>query len=183
MKQNTRKSNFGWLELILGILFIALGIYTFMNPSNSFAGVVAIYGVAAIVTGIVDIVLYVKLERRTGFGPVTSLVTGIFSILAGILILFNPDVGGWAISILFPVWFISHCISRLANTSITRFVAGPAYNTFSLIVNILGIFLGIMLLFNPVASAYSFTYIIGIYLIVLGVGSIVMAFKKTNIPQ
>ncbi len=183
MKSSTRKSNFGWPELILGIIFIALGIYTLINPSSSFLGVVAIYGVAAIITGIVDIVLYVKLERRTGFGPVVSLAAGIFSTIAGILILLNPGAGGRAISVMFPIWFISHCISHLATGGITRFVAGNTYYIFSLVINILGILLGTMLLFNPVASAFSVTWLVGIYLIVLGVGNIVMAFRKTHIPQ
>ena len=31
----TQKSKFGWLELILGILLILLGIYTFTNPSSA----------------------------------------------------------------------------------------------------------------------------------------------------
>jgi len=73
----TQKSKFGWLELILGILLILLGIYTFTNPSTALTTVVIIYGLVSIVTGIADLVLYVKLERRTPARPnLQMMLTG-----------------------------------------------------------------------------------------------------------
>lgn len=85
-----------------------------------------VYGILAIDTGIADIVRYVKLERRTWLGPVLSLVAGILSIIVGILILANPAAGAWALSILFPIWFISHCIARLCNLGFTQMAGGTA---------------------------------------------------------
>lgn len=143
---------------------------------------VIVYGLISIITGIADIIIYIKLEWHTGFGPVVSLIAGVFSILAGILILLNPAAGQWTLAIFFPIWFIAHCISRLANLGFTRMIAGTAYYLFSLIINILGLLLGFMLIFNPWASALSMSYIIGIYLILIGVGSIVMAFSNTDKP-
>lgn len=175
-----RKMGFGWIELILGVLLVLAGVYALANPQAALGSMVVLYGLAAIVTGIADIVIYVKLERRTGFGPVLSLVAGILSILAGIFILLNPGAGQWAFGAFFPLWFIAHCISRLANLGVTRVVAGNAYYYFALIVNILGLILGVLLLFNPWVSMLTLGYIIGLYLVLLGVGSIVMAFAKTN---
>ena len=177
----TRKSKFGWMELILGILLIILGIYTFAKPSTALTSVVIIYGLVSIITGIADIVFYVKLERRTGLGPTVSLIAGILSILAGLLILLIPGAGRWIFAVFFPIWFISHCISRLADLSITRVVAGTAYYYFSLVVNILGLLLGFMMILNPWISVISISYIVGFYLILLGVGSIVMAFSKSGV--
>jgi len=36
--------NFGWLELILGALFVALGVYTFMNPGIALSWIVVFGG-------------------------------------------------------------------------------------------------------------------------------------------
>ena len=79
-----------WTELITGILLIFLGIYSLIRPVGILTGVTVIYGLFAVITGIADIAFYVRMERRTGFGPAVSLVTGILSVLAGILILVNP---------------------------------------------------------------------------------------------
>lgn len=163
---------------MLGILLIILGIYTFLNPNTALGAVVIIYGLVAIVTGITDIALYVSVERRTGFGSALSLVAGILSIIAGILIFINLAAGAWALTILFPIWFIAHCIARLCNLGVTRMVAGTAAYVVSIITAILGLLLGILLLFNPLASALSMVYIVGLYLVLLGIESIVIAFSK-----
>ena len=119
-----RRSASGWIELIIGIILIVLGVLTFIQPSSALTGIVFVYGILAVVTGIADIVFYAKMERHTGFGPAVSLVSGIISILAGVLLLFNPGAGKWAMVILFPIWFIAHCISRLTHLSMIRIAAG-----------------------------------------------------------
>ena len=41
-----RKSGFGWLELILGILLVILGIFSMINPNTALTGIVIVYGIA-----------------------------------------------------------------------------------------------------------------------------------------
>ena len=154
-----------WTELITGILLILLGIYSLIRPVGMLTGVTVIYGLFAVVTGVADIAFCVRMERRTGFGPAVSLVTGILSVLAGILILCNISAGRWVIAILFPVWFIAHCISRLSHLSLY----------FTLVINILGLVMGILMLFNPLAAMLSVSWLIGIYLILLGMDSLMLA--------
>ena len=82
-----RRSRYGWLELIEGILLILLGIYTLCNPGGMLRGITFAYGFLAVITGISDIVFYAKTERYIGFGPTIALVTGILSLLAGLMLL------------------------------------------------------------------------------------------------
>ena len=58
-----RRSRYGWLELIEGILLILLGIYTLCNPGGMLRGITVAYGFLAVITGISDIVFYAKTER------------------------------------------------------------------------------------------------------------------------
>ena len=46
-----RRSRYGWLELIEGILLILLGIYTLFNPGNTIRGITVVYGILAVITG------------------------------------------------------------------------------------------------------------------------------------
>lgn len=178
-----RRSAFGWGELIIGIILIVLGIFTFARPSSALTGIVFVYGILAVVTGIADIVFYVKIERHTGFGPAISLVTGILSIFAGVLLLFNPGAGKWAMVILFPLWFITHCISRLTHLPIIRMTAGTGYYYFTLVVNILGLLMGFVMIFNPLLSFFSVSYIIGCYLILMGVDHLVLAVSNLGMRR
>lgn len=176
-----RRSGFGWFELVIGILLIILGIFTFVRPESTLTGVVVIYGLIAVITGISDIIFYVKMEQHIGFGPTISLVSGILSVMAGIMLLVYPDAGKWILALLFPIWFIAHCISKLSHLNIIRITAGSFYYYFSLIMNILGLVLGVLMLIKPAVSLLSVGVIIGIYLVLLGIDSIVTALSNLGL--
>ena len=128
-------------------------------------------------TGIMDIVFYARVERHTGFGPMTALVSGILSVMCGFMLLVYPSAGQWAMTLLFPLWFLTHCISNLTHLNWVRLVAGRVNYTISLVLNILGIMLATLMLLHPVLSAVSMSLTIGFYLILLGVDGIVLALS------
>lgn len=173
-----QRSSYGWLELIIGILLSALGIYSFFRPVDYLTTLIVIYGVAALVTGIADIVFYCKMERHIGFAPTVSLVTGVLGVMAGLVLMVHPGAGRWAIGLFFPLWFIAHCISRLTHLSVVRFIAGTAFYVIELIVSILGILLGISMLLTPQVTFLSMNLVIGFYLLLLGIDCIIEACSK-----
>ena len=168
----------GVLDLILGVLLFFAGLHAVTHPWSALAGVTLFYGLLAILTGIVDVIFYVKLERRTGFGPAAALVTGILSILTGILVLAQPAVGSVSLAILFPVWFIAHCISGLTRLPLIRWTAGNGYYYFALAVNVIGLMIGLMMLCSPLLSMLSLPWMAGICLLLLGISSIVFGIQK-----
>ena len=175
MKQ---RSAFGWLGLLEGILLIVLSICTFMRPEQTLTGFVILYGTVAIIMGIVDILLYVRISRFTGFGPIISLIFGTLSVMAGIMLLVHPDAGTLIVSFLFPLWFIAHCISRLANLNTIRLLSGSVTYYVTLIFNIIGFVLGAMMIVNPWFSLLSIRFIVGSYLLLLGIDCIIIAVSN-----
>lgn len=173
-----RHSGFGWLELILGIVLILLGVLTFISPARMLGGVVVLYGIAAVVMGIADIVLYIQVERYTGFGPILALISGILSVMSGLMLVVYPRAGQLVMAMLFPIWFIAHCISRLMHLGTIRFASGDGMYYFTLIVNIIGLILGFLMILDPFVSLISIGYIVSLYLILLGIDSIVMAVSR-----
>ena len=136
---------------------------------------VFVYGIAAIITGVSDIILYVQAERYTGFGPVISLISGILSVMSGIMLLVYPGAGAIVLTLLFQIWFIAHCISRLAHLHHIRLIAGNGMYTFTLVINIIGLILGFMMLFSPMFTLTTLRYFVSGYLIFLGIDSILLA--------
>lgn len=169
-----RRSRYGWLELIEGILLILLGIYTLFNPGDMIRGITFIYGILAVITGISDIVFYAKTERYIGFGPTIALVSGILSILAGLMLLMYPNAGELIMTLLLPIWFIAHSVSRLTHLPLVR-LAGSFFYYFTMIVNIMGIILGCLMIIWSAIALFSAGFIIGFYLILLGIDSVVIA--------
>ena len=164
-----RRSGFGWMELIIGIALAVLGIFTFVYPDNAVTTLVIIYGIIAIITGIADVVLYVRVDKHLGFGPTVSLISGILSVMAGAMLLVYPNAGKWVLSLLFPIWFIAHCLSRLSHLNTIRFIAGNFVYWFTMIVNIIGLVLGVVMIFSPNISVAAVAYIVGAYLVLFGI--------------
>ena len=136
------------------------------------------YGVAAVVMGVADIILYIEVERYTGFGPILSLIAGILSVMSGVMLVVYPRTGVVVLTVLFPIWFIAHCISRLAHLGHIRFVGGNGLYYFTLVINIIGLILGLMMFMSPLLTLTTIRYFASLYLILLGIDSVVMAFSR-----
>ena len=178
-----RKSGFGWSEWIVGLLLILLGIFAFLRPESMLTGAVVVYGVIVIIMGIEDIVVYTRISRFIGFGPMLALISGILSVMCGVMLIANPNVGKWALTVLFPIWFIAHCISNLTRMNLIRLIGNPFYYYFSLILNTLGLVLGFVMLFSPAFSFVTLRVICdmaAIYLILFGIESVIAAFARRN---
>lgn len=50
-----KRTGFGWMELILGIILTILGIFTMIRPESMLNSIVICYGIVAAVSGIADI--------------------------------------------------------------------------------------------------------------------------------
>ena len=173
-----RRSGFGWLELVIGIILVILGVLAFARPDLALTGLVFAYGISAVIMGVADIILFIEVERYTGFGPILSLISGVLSVMSGLMLVVYPGAGVLVLTVLFPIWFIAHGISRLAHLGHIRFVAGNGIYYFTLIVNLIGLVLGILMLFHPLFTLATVRCFAGTYLILLGIDSVVMAASR-----
>jgi len=173
-------SKFGWFEFIVGGLLIALGIFSFINPGKTVTWLVVLYGIIAVFTGIMDIIFYVKVDRCTGFGPTIAIASGILSVMAGIMLMVYPGAGKWVLSLLVPIWFIAHCVSRLLQLNTLRFIAGSFAYYSALLINTVGLILGVVMLFEPPILIRFISYLVGFYLILFGLDSVLSAFSNTG---
>lgn len=177
------RSGFGWLALVTGILLVVLGVWSFVDFDLALTGMVYAYGAAAIIMGVMDIMLYIQVDRYIGFGPILSLVAGITSVMSGVMLLAYPKVGVLALTLLFPLWFIAHCISRLSRLTPIRLTAGDTIYYLLLVINVIGLSLGILMLLSPLFTLSTIRFLAGGYLVLLGVDSIVMAISRMGMHQ
>ncbi|MCD7821421.1 MAG: DUF308 domain-containing protein [Clostridiales bacterium] len=120
----------------------------------------------------------IRAERYTGFDPVVALITGIISVMTGMMLILYPDVGEWILYLLLPMWFIAHNIFNLANLNILRFAARDFCYYVSLIVSIIGLVLGFLMILHPFGTMYIVSILIGIHLILTGANCIVIALGR-----
>jgi uncharacterized membrane protein HdeD (DUF308 family) len=81
-----------WLLLFEGIVGIAVGILTFFLPEITLLGLIILISVWAVVTGISEIIMAIKL-RKIIEGEFLIIISGILSIVFGILVFIRPLEG------------------------------------------------------------------------------------------
>ena len=173
-----RHTGYGWLELIEGILLIILGALAIASPGGILRWITIFYGVMAIVTGITDIIFYAKSERYIGFAPCVSLAAGVISVITGLALMAYPHIGELVVTLLLPLWFIAHSVSKLCHLGFIRSLYRGRYFYVSLVINVIGLVVGVLMIFWPQIALFSVGFLIGTSLIILGIESVISACSK-----
>ncbi|HEY3600207.1 MAG TPA: DUF308 domain-containing protein [Paraburkholderia sp.] len=89
-----------WVPLLLGICSIGAGVMAALVPGITTLVLVAVIGANAMITGVFDLIAAMRLHRRLRNAWMLGL-TGVLSVLFGILVLLFPGAGALAL-----VWLI-----------------------------------------------------------------------------
>lgn len=99
--RNRKTDDHWWLLLSLGLAGVAAGVIAVMHPGLTALILVLVIGANALVTGVLDITLAIRL-RRVIHDEWLMVISGVASVVFGILIFLFPAAGALAL-----VWLIS----------------------------------------------------------------------------
>jgi uncharacterized membrane protein HdeD (DUF308 family) len=166
-------ARYWWLNLIRGLLALALGILMFSWPAIfTILVLVMFFSAYALVDGIISIVAsfaHPKTPHRWWL-----FAGGIIGILAAIVIFSQP-----ALATVFLLYFIAFW--ALFTGIFEIIYAAAQWKTLPgkgwlLVGGILSILIGIMLLSNPIAMVLALIWAIALYLVLFGIVLIMWAF-------
>lgn len=92
-----------WLLVLLGLVGIGVGVYTFIAPQNTALALLYLIAVWAMVRGILEVIVAMQL-RREGVGEWTLILGGIVSVVLGLALFASPQAGALAM-----IWLIGTC--------------------------------------------------------------------------
>jgi uncharacterized membrane protein HdeD (DUF308 family) len=99
---------FFW-QLLLGALYVAAGIVLVSQPASGALILTLVLGLMLLISGFVRIVLSVRFWQ---FGGWVMLVSGIFGVLAGLVILSGfPATGLWVLGFVLGIDLIMHGVA------------------------------------------------------------------------
>lgn len=100
--QNRKTDDHWWVLLLAGILSIGAGLIALVHPTLTALVLVLLIGANALVTGVLDLVVAVRLRQRLR-GEVLLILSGLASILFGAIVFMYPlGAGGLAL-----VWVVA----------------------------------------------------------------------------
>jgi len=166
-----------WVLLFVGLVSLGVGIWAVAAPEKAFGTMSLIFAVWLLVTGIWQIVR--AFGAGLGGGTRTLLIiTGVPSLIIGFVSLryfFNQDsivLAGWVLSIFIGVGFLMRGFSDLLAGLSAKGMPGRGWAIFAGIVILIG---GIIILVAPL-SVIALAWVVGIWLIVIGLFEIMGAF-------
>lgn len=167
-----KKSHIDWSYFLLGLVFLLVALVSFRNPSSSLVAIVYVFASTALMKGIIE--LFFK-QRGKQHKSMFRIVLGIFDLLMSLILFFNPIIGMMSLPFLFAIWFIVDSLFEIVEAYRIK-NKHTGYYWFSIIVNCIGVVLGMMLFFNPIASAITLAFLVGIYFMISGITFIIAAF-------
>ena len=170
-----KRSSFSWPYFLMGVLFVLVSLFAFQDVTGSLAAIVYLFAILAIIKGVFELFFRRKLHEFTNQKSTLLIVLGILDLIIGIFLFFNVEIGLLTLPFTFAIWFIVDSVINLAEADIFK-SASKGYYWFVVILNIIGIILGVMLFFNPIVSAFTLAFLVGFYLMMIGIALIAFAF-------
>lgn len=165
------------LVLIMGIIMVIGGVYTWFHPLAALAALALILGIMFIVVGVGYLAAYFG-GCRTGW----YLAVGLLDVFVGIILVSYLRQTMLALPFMFAFWCIFSGVLQIA--AAIQLKNSPMANLWlwPLIAGIIGIIVGFWILFAPLAGAVALTILLGVYLVVNGIASILeyVGLRKIN---
>ncbi len=174
------KINQWWLPALTGLALIALSIFFISQPVKVFLGLTVLFGWLIFTRGGINIVFAVR-NRKIIDNWIWQLMIGIFEILAGIALLFQPKLSAESLILFAGFWMMFSAISEINFAFILK--KSQITNWWiSLISGILTLIFSFFMITNPVFGVLSIVYLTSFAIFTAGSSALILGiqFKKFN---
>lgn len=177
-----------WMVLLRGIAAIVFGILVLVfSPDVTLVALAILFAAYSIVDGIMGIAHAVRIRgrsKRWGW----LLLSGILSVLAGLIAAFFPMLTGFfgALLITYVIAFWS-IVSGVAGFPAAHAMTDGGRKTWAYVTSALAVLFGVALVviatLNPGGAVQALVWTIGIYAIVSGVMLVVLAIGARTVAR
>jgi uncharacterized membrane protein HdeD (DUF308 family) len=169
-----------WLVLVQGVLSVVLGVLALARPGVTLGALILLWGLFALLNGVVDVFSAIGAavgHRSWGW----QLAGGLIGILAGLGILRWPGLSALFVLYLVALWAIMMGIVRLVGAIADHEALPHAWLV--ALAGVVSVLFGIAMFAWPAAGLLTLVYLVGIYAIVYGVITGVIAFRLHSLPE
>ena len=166
-----------WVLLFAGILSLAVGVVALVWPGKTVIVVAIVFAIWLIVSGIFSLVRGFA-HGLTGGMRALFIITGILSLVLGIFAIRGEFQELYILSLFIGIGFLFRGFASLFLGFESK--EGRGSNIFFGIVMIIG---GVVVLVWPGISLVTLTWVVGIWLIIIGIYEIIAAFSVKRMAR
>lgn len=167
--------NYWYLPLIFGVLLVALAIYVFRTPEETYVALAFMFSLAFFIGGVLEVVFAItsrKYIKSWGW----TLVLGLVNLFIGIILLKHPEISITTLPFFVGFWVLFRSFTSIGYAMDLSNFGMPGSTTF-LILGGLGILIGMGLIFNPIFGGISLVAFTGASILVAGIFNIMLSLK------
>jgi len=174
----TSKLNSNWWVLAFnGVIALLFGLMAIFSPLETLKVIIMYFGIVMLIVGIAMIIgVYTNMKSGVQYG--NDLISSVITIGIGAVLAFFTQESIQIFIIVFGVWAIILGIGQLV---VMSSVQSPGNKKMLLINGLITLVFGVLLFFNPFASASIVVVLTGILAIIIGIILIVLAIKIKNL--
>lgn len=147
------------INLISTVLFLLVGIILLTSPETVLAMVVNIVEIILIVTGIITIISYVRVDSKNDVFS-CGFAQGVICILLALFLITNPRVLINILPIVIGIWMVFGSLTRI-QIAIKLDAWGQEANIWYIIFALLMFTVGVVIICKPFATAALMLQVLG----------------------
>ena len=159
------------ISMISSVLLFLFGLILAVNAEGFIKSITVAIGVILLLIGVFPVIDYFR-YRKDGLGASIGLISGIFSIVCGLMLLINEDLLMILIPVFIGVWMIINGINKIQVSFEIKDLGEKSW-VITFIYSVLIMVLGGYFIVNPISGATTVTSFIGIILCIYAVLDII----------
>jgi uncharacterized membrane protein HdeD (DUF308 family) len=174
---STTKTSGGYraIEIILGLVALAVGVLALFFPQTVVVTLVVLFGIALLIVGVLRLATAASSEWLQGSARKTNSIIGILAITIGAVMLFFPLLAAATLVILIGLGLLIYGIGRI----IVGATGGNLHGGLRALLIIIGIIIvafSLIVIFFPI---YSYAVFVSISFILIGIDSLASGIAGT----
>ena len=166
-----------WLLLLRGLMAIAFGVLSWVQPGISLAALVMLFGIYALIDGVAGVWSSLAGHKDDGHWWVL-LLWGVVGVGVGTLTLSAPGITALALLFYIALWAVATGVLQIvAAVRLRNEIEGEWLLALS---GLASVAFGVVLMVRPMAGAIALLWIIATYAILFGILLVVLAFKARS---
>ena len=169
-----------WSLTVRGVIAVIFGILALAAPAKTLDFLIALFGIFVLVVGVVATIGAI-MHRRESENWWLVLIPGVAGIVIGVISIAMPSFTQAVIIYLIAVWALVSGAGQIYSAmKLRRDVEGE---WMPILIGIIAVVLGIILFARPLEAAATVMWLVGLFVLVLGILWIVMGFRARKWTQ